>query len=119
MKEISKNNILFRDPNTNEWVPIPAVTTGGATAEQVAQIEKNTSDISQLSEEIAKLSSGSSGLTTAQINALDGMFKVAAYDDSKDVSGAYAAFKEAFGLNDSGESGGEPDVTTYTILQDC
>ena len=55
MKEISKNNILFRDPNTNEWVPIPAVTTGGATAEQVAQIEKNTSDISQLSEEIANL----------------------------------------------------------------
>lgn len=53
MKEISKNNILFRDPNTNEWVPIPAVTTGGATAEQVAQIEKNTSDISQLSEDIA------------------------------------------------------------------
>ena len=36
------------------------------------------------------------------------MFKVADYDDSKDVSGAYAAFKAAFGLGDS-------SVTTYTI----
>ena len=51
---------------------------------------------------------GGAGLTAAQINALDGMFKVAAYDDSKDVSGAYAAFKAAFGLGDS-------SVTTYTI----
>ena len=66
----------------------------------------------------AKLAAGS-GLTTAQINALDGMFKVAAYDDSKDVSGAYAAFKAAFGLADSGDTGGggeePPVVTTYTI----
>ena len=48
-----------------------------------------------------------SGLTTAQIEALHGMFKVCAYDDSKDVSGAYAAFKTAFGITDSGED--EPD----------
>lgn len=62
---------------------------------------------------------GGSSLTTAQINALDGMFKVAAYDDNKDVSGAYAAFKAAFGLVDSGDTGGggeeTPDATTYTI----
>ena len=76
---------------------------------------------------VAKLaaSPGSAGLTTAQINALDGMFKVCAYDDSKDVSGAYAAFKTAFGLPDSGgeepDNPSEPDepdvpvVTTYTI----
>ena len=64
--------------------------------------------LDSLSEEIANLPSGGSGLTTAQVNALDGMFKVAAYDDSKDVSGAYAAFKAAFGLVDSG-------ATTYTI----
>lgn len=68
-------------------------------------------------EEIANLQT--SGLTTAQVKALDGMFKVAAYDDSKDVSGAYAAFKAAFGLVDSGDTGGggeeTPDVTTYTI----
>jgi hypothetical protein len=48
-------------------------------------------------------------LTTAQINALDGMFRVCAYDDSKDVSGAYAAFKSAFGIADEpGEE--EPDA---------
>lgn len=39
------------------------------------------------------------GLTAEQIAALDGMFKVCAYDDSKDISGAYEAFKDAFGLN--------------------
>lgn len=64
-------------------------------------------------------------LTTAQIDAIHGMFKVCAYDDSKDVAGAYAAFQAAFGLTGSGEE--EPDepvvpeipdvpgVTQYTI----
>lgn len=49
-------------------------------------------------------------LSTAQINALDGMFRVCAYDDSKDVSGAYAAFKTAFGI--AGEPGEEEDPDT-------
>ena len=40
--------------------------------------------------------SGTSGLTVAQINALDGMFKVAAY--ASDAADAYAAFKAAFGV---------------------
>ena len=78
---------------------------------------KAREDISKLSEDISNLQT--SGLTTAQVNALDGMFKVAAYDDRKDVSGAYAAFKAAFGLVDSGDTGGggeeTPGVTTYTI----
>lgn len=39
---------------TTEWLETNGIKTG-ATAEQVAQIEKNTSDISQLSEEIANL----------------------------------------------------------------
>lgn len=48
-------------------------------------------------------------LTTAQINALDGMFKVCVFDDSLgDVKAAYAAFKSAFGITDSGEE--EPDI---------
>lgn len=55
MKEITNNNMLFKDPDTGQWVPIPAIVTGGATAEQAAQIEQNTADISQLSEEIANL----------------------------------------------------------------
>lgn len=49
------------------------------------------------------------GLTTEQINALDGMFKVCVFDDSLgDVEAAYAAFKTAFGITDSGEE--EPDT---------
>lgn len=47
-------------------------------------------------------------LSTARINALDGMFKVCAYDDSKPVAAAYLAFKTAFGITDSGEE--EPDI---------
>lgn len=39
---------------------------------------------------------GSGGLSTAQVTALDNMFKLATY--AEDVSGAYAAFREAFGL---------------------
>lgn len=81
------------------------LTQSGKAADAAAVGDR----LSALSEEIANLQT--SGLTTAQINALDGMFKVAAYDDSKDVSGAYAAFKAAFGLVDSG-------VTTYTITAD-
>lgn len=73
-------------------------------------------------------SQNANGLTTAQINALDGMFKVAAYDSNKEVASAYAAFQEAFGLTESGDSGGgseggdsgedggdTPDTVTYTI----
>lgn len=61
---------------------------------------------------------GGGGLTTAQITALDSMFKVAAYTKA-DVSIEYAAFKAAFGIEDSGEE--EPDtpvVTTYSIINE-
>lgn len=54
------------------------------------------------------------GLTTAQVNALDGMFKVCAYDDSKDVSGAYAAFREAFGLDSSGGDTTDKSLTSIS-----
>ena len=63
------------------------------------------------------------GMTAAQVNALDGMFKAAVYDDSKNVSVAYTAFKAAFGLTGGGtpDTPDEPDdpdvpgVITYTI----
>ena len=55
----------------------------------------------------------SSGLTTAQVNALDGMFKVCAFTKA-DVSAEYTAFKTAFGIADSG-GGGETDVTLTSI----
>jgi hypothetical protein len=64
-------------------------------------------------------SSQNAGLTTAQINALDGMFQVAAYDASKDFASAYAAFKTAFGITDSGDTGDDgeesPDEAEKTL----
>ena len=49
-------------------------------------------------------SSQNVAMTTAQINALDGMFKVCAFIKD-DVSAEYAAFQTAFGLTDSGDGG--------------
>lgn len=58
-----------------------------------------------------EIPSGGAGLTTAQINALDGMFKVCAFTKD-DVSAEYTAFKTAFGIADSG---GETEVTLTSI----
>lgn len=69
---------------------------------------KAREDISKLSEEIANIPSGGSGLTTAQINALDGMFKVCAFTKDN-VSAEYTEFKTAFGIADSGGGDGDPD----------
>lgn len=71
-----------------------------------------TKKFSQLSDTIDALKDTidnlkTSGLTTAQVTALDGMFKVCAYDNTKDYAGAYTAFKQAFGIGESG--GEEPD----------
>ena len=59
----------------------------------------------------AEIPSGGSGLTTAQVNALDGMFKVCAFIKD-DVSAEYTEFKTAFGIADSG---GETEVTLTSI----
>lgn len=61
-------------------------------------------DVDNLSKAIANLQI--SGLTTAQVNALDGMFKIASY--TTEPTAAYSAFKLAFGIEDSGEE--EPDT---------
>ena len=82
-----------------EYFAINPIQTG-ATEEQAQQIEKNTQDISKLSDEIANLSKN--GLTTEQINALDGMFKVTAF--SEDPASAYNAFKTAFGVDSKSET---------------
>ena len=68
---------------------------------------------------------GGSGLTNAQISALDNMFKVCAFIKS-DVSEEYNTFKVAFGITDSGDNGGseepepdipvEPDEPTITLV---
>lgn len=55
-------------------------------------------------------------LTTAQINALDGMFKVCAFIKA-DISAEYNAFLTAFGISDSGgeEEPDEPDAPAKTL----
>lgn len=61
-------------------------------------------------------SGGNAALTTAQISALDGMFKVCSFA-SADVSAEYNAFKTAFGISDSGgeEEPDNPEVTLSSI----
>lgn len=87
------------DEQVNAWLDANGVTTG-ATAEQAAQIERNTSDIqdlqdqevnarsvvtqhtekiSQLSEEIANLGDSGTGLTTSVITALLDCFENVAW----------------------------------------
>lgn len=59
----------------------------------------------------------SSALNAAQINALDGMFKVCAFIKA-DMSAEYAAFKTAFGISGSEEEPDEPvdpEVTLSSI----
>ena len=53
-----------------------------------------------------------SGLTTAQVNALDGMFKIASF--AADPTAAYSAFKTAFGIGGEVEPD-EPDTPTKTL----
>lgn len=61
-------------------------------------------------------SSQNVALTTAQINALDGMFKVCAFTKA-DISAEYTAFKTAFGISDSGgeEEPDEPVTPEKTL----
>ena len=85
---------------------IPEVDATLTQSGQAADAKAVGDKINSLSEEIANLQT--SGLTTAQVKALDGMFKVAAYIKA-DVSAEYSAFKTAFGIEDSGET--EPEKT--------
>lgn len=101
--------------NLNDAVAT-AVTSGGVlidsslTQSGYAADAKATGDaLRSLSEEIANLQT--SGLTTAKINALNGLFKIGAY--TEDASAAYAAFKTAFGISDS--EGGETEKTLTGI----
>ena len=60
---------------------------------------------------ISATGGGGSGLTTAQINALDGMFKVCAFIKD-DVSAEYNAFKTAFCITDEPVT---PEATLSSI----
>lgn len=84
-------------------------------------------EIAEMAAELVEVpeqdSSQNTALTAAQINALDGMFKVCAFIKG-DISAEYTAFQTAFGISDSGTGGeepdipdepDEPDVPTYTV----
>lgn len=77
--------------------------------------EANAKQDERLTELEQTAPSGTSGLTVAQVNALNGMFKVAAYIKA-DVSAEYEAFKTAFGIEDSGSTEpDEPDTPEVTL----
>lgn len=83
---------------------------GGASDEQIAAAVET-----YMAEHPVVPDSGqNAALTTAQIEALHGMFKVCAFKKD-DVSAEYAAFKTAFGIKDSGEEEpDEPHTHSYT-----
>ena len=64
-------------------------------------------DADDVSVTVTELAGSGSGLTQQQIDALDGMFRIAAY--TADASAQYAAFRRAFGLE-----GDIPDVPDHT-----
>lgn len=68
----------------------------GATPGQIAKITAVDTDGKPTKWEPVDMAGG--GLTDAQIAALDGLFKIASYQ--QDSSAAYEAFKQAFGIAD-------------------
>ena len=66
--------------------------------------------------ELAAGNGQNAALTAVQVNALDGMFQVCAFTKA-DVSAAYHAFRNAFGITGPGDTGGteKPDAPRYTV----
>lgn len=138
VKPVAKTDEMTQEVGVDEAGGLFTKEGDGIDEETLNQINRNTEDISKLSDEkanktyvdeqIAKaqlegagvdtsqfvtqsdLKNINTGLTTAQVNALNEMFKVCAYTQS-DVSTQYNAFKTAFGI---GESGGEEPDTPIT-----
>lgn len=84
----------------------------GATAEQAAQIEQNTKDISSLSEEIANLQSGGNdagtGMTTEVKTLMLSLFKAAVYNNPE-MQTTYDALESKW----MGSGSGEGEETVY------
>ena len=87
--------------------------TKGAIEDALGYTPADDKKVSELQATINNLPSGGSGLTQAQITALDGMFKKCAY--TGDVSAEYTAFKQAFGIESGGDEPIEPDVPEVTL----
>lgn len=112
------------DKNGNVEITIPD-SSPNVELDTTLTVEGKAADAAAVGKRLSVLEGMASGdgLTVAQINALDGMFKVAAYDDTKDVSGAYAAFRAAFGLAGGEEPDipvepDEPETKTYIITNE-
>lgn len=102
-------NIKIGDTTTSydgseaKTVEIPAASRDdlslGITGAQVGQIAKITAvDAQGKPTAWSPVDLAGGGLTDAQIAALDGLFKIASYQ--QDSSAAYEAFKQAFGIAD-------------------
>ena len=85
---------------------IPTVDSTLTQSGQAADAKTVGDALSNISEELANLQT--SGLTTEQVNALNGLFKIVAY--TADPTSAYSAFKVAFRLD-----GGGTGVTLSSI----
>lgn len=89
-------------PLADKWIPdsiarktdIPkldtTLTQSGAAADAAA--------VGAAIERISGQNPAQGGLTTAQISALDGLFRLVKYEETVNPAGAYAAFCDAFGI---------------------
>lgn len=106
---------IFPGANANaDHTAKPSLPVWAQMQAQIDKMQKNLSDSLQ-----------NVGLNTAQVNALDGMFKVCVF--GSDAVAAYAAFATAFGVTDSSDSdgnagstgddseSGEENYTTYSV----
>lgn len=98
--EIINNSVTLDDTLTKEGQAADAKAVG----DRLLILENNTP------------SENGGGLTVAQVNALNGMFKIVAF--TTDPTDTYATFKTAFGIADTGGGGDTPpDDTTDPIAK--
>lgn len=100
-----RTDIKLNDLNTT----VATLDTSVGTLSDLATTEKS-SLVAAINEVAANTGSGG-GLTSAQIAALDGMFKVCAFTKD-DVSAEYNAFMAAFGIEDVHTHSYTSSVTT-------
>lgn len=113
------------DSNINVWIDSdgePTEVIDDLAREEISSLKNditalnaaNAAQDTRLTALEQNAPSGTSGLTVAQVNALNGMFKVTAF--TSDPTDAYSAFKSAFGITDDvPDTPIEPEVTLTGI----
>lgn len=113
-----RNLIASKQDTIADLASIRSGSDKGNTALQPSDIADMSNDVVALKEELLQLQDqigqGGAGLTSAQIIALDGMFKVAGYDADANYTNAYNNFKNAFGIGDGG--GIEATLTRISVV---